>query len=213
MKRLADRGASVAHNPASNLRLGSGLADARALVEAGVNVGLGSDGSNSSDNQNMIEAMRLAAYVSRVQTHDVDEWVSSAEALRMATVGGARTMGFGDAIGRVAEGYKADLAFLDLSDLAYVPLNDPFNQLVYADDGASVVHVMVDGRFVYENRRFVTIDLERTIADVEAAMERLNRDTADRREIVAALEPLVARHCLCFSARPYRVGRMCERRG
>ena len=207
MKRLADRGASVAHNPASNMRLGSGLAAVRALVGAGVNVGLGSDGSNSSDNQNMVEAMRLAAYVSRVLTHDPREWVSSAEALRMATAGGARAMGFDGSIGRVAEGFKADLAFLDLRDLAYVPLNDPFNQLVYADDGASVTHVMIDGRFVYEDRRFTTIDLERTIAEVEAAKERLDRATADRKEVVAALEPLVADHCVCFSARPYHVRR------
>ena len=119
-------------------------------------------------------------------------------------------MGFERLIGRIAPGYKADLAFLDLHDLAYVPLNDPFNQLVYADDGASVVHVMIDGDFVYEDRTFKTIDIERVIADVEVAMERLNRDTADRKEIVAALEPHVADHCICFSSRPYHVARICE---
>ena len=210
MRRLAAAGASVAHNPASNLRLGSGIAPVRALREAGVNVGLGSDGSNSSDNQNMFEATRLAAYVSRVATHDLRRWVSSAEALEMATVGGARAMGFEGAIGRIAPGYKADMAFLDLADLAYVPLNDPFNQLVYADDGASVAHVMIDGRFVYEDRRFTTIDIDRLRADVERAMERLERETADRRQIVAALEPLVADHCICFSARPYHVNRICQ---
>jgi cytosine/adenosine deaminase-related metal-dependent hydrolase len=180
------------------------------MREAGVNVGLGSDGSNSSDNQNMFEATRLAAYVSRVLTHDLRRWVSSSEALEMATLGGARSMGFERLIGRIAPGYKADLAFLDLHDLAYVPLNDPFNQLVYADDGASVVHVMIDGDFVYEDRTFKTIDIERVIADVEVAMERLNRDTADRKEIVAALEPHVADHCICFSSRPYHVARICE---
>jgi len=210
MRRMADRGASVSHNPASNMRLGSGLAAVRELVEAGVNVGLGSDGSNSSDNQNMVEAMRLTAYVSRVVTHDVRAWVSSAEALRMATTGGARSMGMEGLIGRIAPGYKADLAFLDLHDLAYVPLNDAFNQLVYADDGASVAHVMIDGRFVYEDRRFTTIDLDRVIADTEAAMERLNRETSERRDIVAALEPIVADHCICFSARPYHVARVAQ---
>ncbi len=205
MRRMADRGASVAHNPASNMRLGSGLAHVRELYTAGVNVGLGSDGSNSSDNQNMFEAVRLATYVSRVLTHDLRAWVSSAEALQMATAGGARAMGFERLIGHVAPGYKADLTFLDLRDLAYVPLNDPFNQLVYADDGASVDHVMIDGRFVYENRRFLTIDINAVIADVERAMERLNRETADRRDLVKALEPHVADHCICFSARPYHV--------
>lgn len=213
MRRMAARGASVAHNPGSNLRLGSGLAAVRELREAGVNVGLGSDGSNSSDNQNMFEVTRLAAYVSRVLTHDLRRWVSSAEALEMATLGGARAMGLEGVIGRIAPGYKADMAFLDLADLAYVPLNDPFNQLVYADDGASVAHVMIDGRFVYEDRRFTTIDIDRLRADVERAMERLERDTAERREIVVALEPLVADHCICFSARPYHVERICREVG
>ena len=210
MKRLADRGASVAHNPGSNLRLGSGIAAVRKLVEAGVNVGVGTDGSNSSDNQNMFEATRLAAYVSRVATHDVDAWVGAREALAMATAGGARAMGFEKLIGRIAPGYKADLVFLDLKDLAYVPLNDALHQIVYADDGASVRHVMIGGRFVLEDGRFTTIDLDRLRDDVATAMERLNRDIAERRAIVAALEPHVARHCVCFSARPYHIHRMAH---
>jgi len=210
MKRMADRGASVAHNPGSNLRLGSGIAPVRALVAAGVNVGIGSDGSNSSDNQNMFEATRLAAYVSRVTTHEVERWVGAREALAMATAGGARTMGFEKLIGRIAPGFKADLAFLDLGDLAYVPLNDPLNQIVHADDGASVAHVMIGGRFVYEDRRFTTIDLDRLRTDVERAMERLNRDIAERKALVLALEPHVMRHCVCFSARPLGIARMAH---
>lgn len=210
MKRMADRGASVAHNPGSNLRLGSGIAAVRRLVDAGVNVGVGTDGSNSSDNQNMFEATRLAAYVSRVTTHSVDAWVGAREALAMATAGGARAMGFEKLIGRIAPGYKADLVFLDLRDLAYVPLNDAQNQIVYADDGASVRHVMIGGRFVLEDGRFTTIDLDRLRGDVANAMERLNREIAERREIVLALEPHVARHCVCFCAQPYHVHRMAQ---
>ena len=210
MRRMADRGASVAHNPGSNLRLGSGIAAVRRLVEAGVNVGVGTDGSNSSDNQNMFEATRLAAYVSRVTSHDVASWVGAREALAMATAGGARAMGFEKLIGRIAPGYKADLVFLDLADLAYVPLNDALQQIVYADDGASVRHVMIGGRFVLEDGRFTTIDLDRLRGDVARAMERLNRDIAARREIVQALEPLVAQHCVCFSSRPYHVHRMAH---
>lgn len=210
MRRMADRGASVAHNPGSNLRLGSGIAAVRRLVEAGVNVGVGTDGSNSSDNQNMFEATRLAAYVSRVTSHDVASWVGAREALAMATAGGARAMGFEKLIGRIAPGYKADLVFLDLADLAYVPLNDALQQIVYADDGASVRHVMIGGRFVLEDGRFTTIDLDRLRGDVARAMERLNREIAERREIVRALEPLVAQHCVCFSSRPYHIHRMAH---
>lgn len=208
MKRMADRGASVAHNPGSNLRLGSGIAAVRAMIDAGVNVGVGTDGSNSSDNQNMFEATRLAAYVSRAMTHDLRQWVSSAEALTMATAGSARTIGMEDYTGRLETRFAADIVFLDLSDITYVPLNDPVNQIVYADDGAAVQSVMVGGKFVYRDRRFTTIDEEKLKRDVERAMERLNAVTAERRDLVLALEPLVADHCICFSSRPYHVHRM-----
>ena len=210
LKRMADCGASVAHNPGSNLRLGSGIALVREMLDAGVNVGIGTDGSNSSDNQNMFEATRLAAYVSRVAGHDVERWVSSAEAFGMATVGGARAIGMENLIGRIEPGYAADIVFLDLSDLAYVPLNDPINQVVYVDDGGSVHTVMIGGRFVYENRRFTTFDEAGLRRGVENALDRLNRVTAERRDLVLALEPLVAKHCLCFSSRPHHVHRHVE---
>jgi cytosine/adenosine deaminase-related metal-dependent hydrolase len=209
---MADRGASVAHNPGSNLRLGSGIALVRDMLDAGVNVAIGTDGSNSSDNQNMFEATRLAAYVSRVAGHDLSRWVSSSEAFGMATVGGAGTMGMADSIGRIEPGFAADIVFLDLNDLAYVPLNDPVNQVVYTDDGGSVHSVMIGGRFVYENRHFTTFDEDKLRRDVENAVERLNRVTAERRDLVLALEPLVADHCICFSNRPHHVHRQIEPR-
>ncbi|MDE0418005.1 MAG: amidohydrolase [bacterium] len=210
MRLLADRGASVVHNPGSNLRLGSGLAAVRRMLQAGLNVAVGSDGSNSSDNQNMFEAMRLATFVSRVMTHDLSRWVSADEAFRMTTLGGARAMGLDGRIGRIAPGYLADLVFIDLGDLAWLPLNDPLNQLVYADDGGSVDHVMINGRMVYEGRRFTTIDIDDLAARINRAMERLNTATDERRKAVKALEPVVADLCVCFMSRPWHVHRMCD---
>ena len=75
MARLGDHGASVAHNPGSNMRLGSGLADTRAMLERRVNLGIGTDGANCADNQNMYEAMRLASFVSKVQGPDWRRWL------------------------------------------------------------------------------------------------------------------------------------------
>ena len=92
--RLADRGASVAHNPGSNLKLGSGIADIRRMIDRGINVAIGTDGSSSSDNLNVFEAMRLASYLSRVQDHPVERWISARETLHAATEGGARALGF-----------------------------------------------------------------------------------------------------------------------
>ena len=93
MKRLGDRGASVAHNPGSNMRLGNGLADMRGMLERQVNVGIGTDGANCSDNHNMYEAMRLASFISKVQGPDVERWLTTEEALTAATEGSARALG------------------------------------------------------------------------------------------------------------------------
>ncbi|MBV8491941.1 MAG: amidohydrolase family protein, partial [Alphaproteobacteria bacterium] len=82
MKRLGDRGASIAHNPGSNMRLGAGLADARAMLDAQVNLGIGTDGANCSDNQNMYEAMRLASFVSKVQGPEWRRWMTTTEVER-----------------------------------------------------------------------------------------------------------------------------------
>lgn len=207
---MAARGAGVAHNPGSNLRLGSGIAPARRLRDAGVTVGIGTDGSNSSDNQNMFEAMRAASFVSRVASHDTGDWLATDEVLGMATEGGARLIGLDGRLGRIAPGYLADVVFLDLAELAYVPLNDAVNQLVHADDGASVESVMVGGRMIYQRRRFATIDIDRLRRDAEAAIERLNSVTAEARALARRLEPIVAKYCACFARRPYPVTRMVE---
>ncbi len=124
MALIARHGGALAHNPGSNLRLGNGIADMRRAIVAGVTVGVGTDGSGSSDNQNMFEAMRLAAFVSRVFDRAPDQWIGAAEALTLSTQGSAAVLGMADLIGRIAPGYKADLAFLDLDHVNLVPLNN-----------------------------------------------------------------------------------------
>ncbi len=152
LRRVADRGASLAHNPGSNMRLGNGLFRLRRALDLGVNVGLGTDGANCSDNQNMYEAMRYASMVSKVQTPDPRAWAGVEEVYRAATEGSARALGFRD-IGAIAPGMKADIVFLDLSAITWIPHNWSVNQLVHAEDGTSVRHVMVGGRFVVRDRR------------------------------------------------------------
>ena len=145
MRRMADAGASIAHNPSSNMRLGSGLADVRRMVGYGVNVGIGTDSANCGDHLNMFEGMRLASYSSRVQDYDLEEWLTVEEVFAMATEGSARALGFGGRIGRIETGYKADIVLLDLDDIAFVPLNDITNQLVHCADGRAVDTVMIGG--------------------------------------------------------------------
>ncbi len=207
MARLGDHGASVAHNPGSNMRLGSGLADTRAMLERQVNLGIGTDGASCSDNQNMYEAMRLASFVSKVQGPDRGRWLSTREAALAATEGSARVLGFGGRIGRIAPGWKADLVMLDLDHPNWLPLNDPVNQLVHCEDGNAVDSVMIGGRMVVEHRRVLTVDLAALRDRAAAARDRLAALNADSRRLYEALEPVVGSYCPGLARLPYHVHR------
>jgi len=207
MKRLGDHGSSIAHNPGSNLRLGNGLADMRAMLERRVNVGIGTDGANCSDNLNMYEAMRLASLVSKGRGPDVERWVTTEEVAVAATEGSARALGFEGRLGRLAPGYKADIVFLDLGHPNWIPLNDPTNQLVHTEDGGAVTHVMIGGRLVVEHRRLTTVDVAALARDVEAARRRLAEITAPGKALYERLAPIVGRFCPGLAHVPYHVSR------
>ncbi len=207
MARLGDHGAGVAHNPGSNMRLGSGLADTRAMLNAHVNLGIGTDGASCSDNQNMYEAMRLASFVSKVQGPDWQNWLTTREAALAATEGGARILGFEGRIGRIAPGYKADLVLLDLDHPNWLPFNDPVNQLVHCEDGTAVDSVMIGGRMVVENHRVLTVDLERLRDRAAASRDRLAAANAGNRRLYEALAPVVGSYCPGLARMPYHVHR------
>jgi guanine deaminase len=207
LARLGDHGASVSHNPGSNLRLGNGLADMRAMLDHRVNVAVGTDGANCSDNLNMYEAMRLASLVSKGRTPDVARWVRTDEVAVAATEGSARALGFGARLGRLAPGYAADIVFLDLQHPNWMPLNDPTNQLVHTEDGGAVTHVMIGGRLVVEHRRLTTVDLAALAREVEAARRRLAEVTAPAKALYERLAPVVGRFCPGLAHVPYHVSR------
>src|SRR5215472_9873012 len=183
MARLGDHGASVAHNPGSNMRIGSGLADTRTMLERRVNLGIGTDGATCADNQNMYEAVRLASLVSKVQGPEWPRWLTTREAALAATEGSARALGLGDRIGRIAPGWKADLVMLDLDHPNWMPFNDPVNQLVHCEDGTAVDSVMIGGRMVVQGRKPVGVDLAALRQRAEAARERLYAANVDNRAL------------------------------
>ena len=206
MRRLADRGASVAHNPGSNMRLGSGIADMRRMLECGINVGLGTDGASSSDNLNMYEAMRIASFASKVRGPEWERWITTKEVLEAATVGSARALGF-ETLGRLAPGCKADIVFLDLGSVNWIPLNDAVNALVHTEDGSAVHSVMVGGRMVVENRKLLNVDLAKLARDAENARERLQRLNRDNRALYEKLEPTVGAFCPALARQPLHINR------
>jgi guanine deaminase len=207
MQRLGDRGASVAHNPGSNMRLGSGIADVRGMIERRVNVGVGTDGANCADNQNVYEAMRLASLVSKVQGPDWPRWLTTDEALRAATEGSARALGMEKQIGRIAPGYKADIVFLDLHHVNWIPMNDPVNQIVHTEDGSGVHSVMIGGRMVVENRKLLTVDLAALAAKAEASQARRAPVKGQARKLYDRLEKVVGTFCPGLAKAPLHIHR------
>ncbi len=210
MRLMADKGAAVAHNPGSNLRLGSGIAPARAMLDHKLTVGIGTDGSASSDNQNMFEAMRMASFVSRIVSREHDSWLGTWEVLSLATMGSAAALGMGDRIGRIAPGYKADMVFLDLSNVNFVPLNDVANQIVNCEDSSAVDSVMIGGRMVLEGRRFVEFDYDELRSQAQAAAERLFAANAEMRTRMEAVEEFVMLHCAGMMCESYHVHRRID---
>jgi guanine deaminase len=191
---LGDSGATVSHNPGSNLKLGSGIADFRRLLDSGVSVAIGTDGASSADTMNVFEAMRLASYLSRVQDHPSERWIDAREAFSAATTGGARALGF-DRIARIEKGYKADLVLLDASALQYVPANDILAQLVFGEDGTGVDSVLIGGRLVLDRGRFPHLDVAQLRAEADRAVARLHDQNAAARELARRLSPHVGRYC------------------
>ena len=207
IQRLADHGSSVAHNPGSNMLLGNGIAAIKTMLEKKLNVGIGTDGASCCDNQNMYESLRVAAYGSNVKGPDNDRWLASEEILEAATAGSARALGFGDRVGRIAKGYKADLVFVDLTHINWIPCNDPTNQLVHTEDGSAVHSVMVGGRMVVENRRPLGLDLASLAKKAEAARQRLAAANAGNKALFERLQGLVNAFCPGLAKTPYHIDR------
>lgn len=213
MRRLAGAGASVSHNPGSNLKLGSGIAAARRMRDSGINLGLGTDGCLSSDNLNMFEAMRMAALVSRVQGPDPAHWLSAAEAFEAATVGGARALGMEKLIGQLAPGFKADVVMLDLTHINYIPLNEPLLHVVFVEDGTGVDSVMVGGRMRVAGGRLIDVDMVELAAEANTAAASLVKSNAAAKDFIAAFEPVVLDYCVGLARQPYHVQRWCGHAG
>jgi guanine deaminase len=208
IRRMADAGAAVAHNPASNLKLGSGIAPTREMLTQGITVGLGTDGAMSSDNLNMFEAMRFAALVNKVRfPHHTDAWIGAQEVFAMATQGSARTLGMAEDIGAIAPGRKADLVMLRADSVFLRPLNHALNALVYAETGADVRTVLVGGRVVLDNGRVLTVDEERLRAQAQEAAERIRCQNVKAWALAERLAPYIAQACRAAVAQPYPVNR------
>jgi 5-methylthioadenosine/S-adenosylhomocysteine deaminase len=175
---IAASGATIAHNPVSNLRLGSGVMPWRAVLDRGVPIALGTDEAICDDSINLWTVAKAAGLIHNVSGLDSDDWPTPAEILNALWLGGARAQRLDGELGAVAPGRLADLALLDLNTIAFTPLNDLREQLVHCQDGRDVVLTMVAGRIVAEGGHVTSVD--------EAAL------LAEAREVFSAKQPAIA---------------------
>ena len=154
---LKARGVGVSHNPESNMKLASGTAPVPAYLKAGVALGLGTDGAASNNDLDMFEAMRMAAFLHKLQSID-PRVVSAKEALQMATIGGARALGMERQIGSLEGGKRADLIVVGMSTARQTPMYDPISHLVYVTRGDDVRTTIVNGKVLMRERKMLTLN-------------------------------------------------------
>lgn len=174
---LAEYNVGVAHNPGSNLKLGSGIAPVSRMLNKGINVGIGTDGASSNNNLDMVEELRLAALLGKgIEMNPT--LIDAKTAIKMATVTGAKALGL-KMIGELKEGYKADLIAMQIDKPHFVPMHDPLANVVYSSAAADVDLVMVDGNILLEEGKLTTIDEKAVISKASECTARLIQNRKD----------------------------------
>ena len=172
MNIMSEKQISVVHNPSSNLKLGSGIAPLPGLLKKGINTGLGTDGAASNNNLNMFEEMHLSSILHNGYLKDPTS-VQAEQIIDMATLNGALIQGRNDT-GIISEGKKADLIAIDLDKPHLTPFAYPTSLLVYSAQGSDVCMTMADGKILYYNGEYLTMDKEKILFECRSISKRLN---------------------------------------
>jgi len=173
---LAAKGVKVSHNPQSNMKLATGIGPIPALLAAGVDVGLGTDGCASNNDHDMFGEIDTAAKLHKVFSRDPSV-LDARKVLELATSDGARVLGLDGIIGSIAVGKAADIIIVDMAKPHLTPMYNPYSQLVYAASGADVRTSIINGRLVMKDRRLLTVDQEAAMDAVEAIAAEIVQDT------------------------------------
>lgn len=184
MHKLKRYGVGVAHNPTSNLKLSSGIANIHRMLELGLNVGIGTDGVSSNNDLDMFEEVRLAALLAKGSSGDPTV-VPARTAVAMATRMGAKSIHLGDQTGSLEVGKKADLILVNIDTLHNSPhfRNDPnsiYAQFVYAAKSTDVTDVMVDGKWLMRDHELLTVDVEKLLPEAQSLASKIDRFLIER---------------------------------
>jgi len=208
---IAAAGATIIHNPVSNLRLGSGVMPLRAAWNHKIMVALGTDEAICDDTVNVWTVAKAAGLVHNVAGLDHQSWPAAAEVLDALWTGGARAQGRAGDLGVITAGALADVALIDLHSITFTPLNDLREQLVYAEDGRDVVLTMVDGRVVAEHGHVTSVDEAALLGEAREVFAALRPAIDSARQTARAAEPAYAAMVRSASARDVGVQRWVGR--
>jgi 5-methylthioadenosine/S-adenosylhomocysteine deaminase len=172
IKMFAKNRVNVVHNPTSNLKLGSGIAPVPQMMESGVNVALGTDGTASNNNLNMFEELHLAALIHKGAAQN-PLLVNANDAIRMATINGAKALGIEKEVGTIEVGKKADIVLIDMDKIHLTPYNDAVSSIAYSVQASDVDTVIINGKIVMEKCEIKTIDIEKAKYEVSKIIERI----------------------------------------
>jgi len=168
---MKEKNVHVLHNPGSNMKLANGFAPVKEMLDRGINVALGTDGAASNNNLNMFEEINYAGLLHKA-THQDPLAVSTIEALKMATINGAKALNLKD-VGMIKEGYKADMILLDIEKPHFYPRNRLISSLVYSAQASDVETVICDGRILMENHKISFADEMEVLIETEKQLKRL----------------------------------------
>jgi 5-methylthioadenosine/S-adenosylhomocysteine deaminase len=169
MEIMAENNVAVAHNPESNLKLASGIAPVPEMIAKGITVGLGTDGSASNNNADMLEEVRLAATLHKARLYD-PKAIPAQAAWNMGTVEGAKALCYTD-LGVLAKGYRADIVLYDVSGMHWMPRYNDLAALVYSANSSDANTTIVGGKVLMKDKELLTIDEEKLRAEITKAQE------------------------------------------
>lgn len=171
---MKTKGVNVSHCPQSNMKLSSGVSPVWRMMDMGINVSLGTDGTSSNNNLDMVEEMQTASYLQKLYTKDATA-LPAYKCIKMATVNGAAALDMAKDLGRLEKGMKADVVLIDINKPAYVPMHDIYANIVFSGSGRDVKTVIVNGKLVMKDYQVLTIDEEKLLREVEAAVGAILR--------------------------------------
>lgn len=179
VEMIAEAGATVVHNVVSNHRLCSGIAPIRQLMDAGVNIALGSDGMSSNDSFNMFDVLKMAGQVHSVTRPDYSRSPRARDVLKWGTYGGAKSALLQDQVGAIAPGFKADCVLYDLKTTNFIPRGDLPIHLVYAEHGSSIRKVFINGQLVVEDGTVLTVDESALLGELQDLLAEYEPERAE----------------------------------